>query len=701
MAHFLGGSWSILLKPAAAIIGSIAPNFAKSWKRWRFPAASSDRVSILVAKLSGDQGDSHHHSIRDAIRAAASGSVAVYNWEDELPIGAGLDEEVLLRAEKTARTWLTKKRCDLLISGRVKSSNVVSLTFTPAISDNSSSFDPSKQTQSYTLPIETMEFPAAFIADLGAAIAGCAVAGINKYHNRGFIPAIETAALQLETLLESDPPALDGNTKARLFDCLALARSVIFENTGRAEDLRRAESASASALSLIGKDEHPLDWAKFTCRAAFSTARRGELTGESAYLRKAAEELCSAVGALSSDPIAWANVQLNLSALYMQTGIMTGNSDHLKQSLSVLDHIITDEELLKRDEQLWAAAQHNFATALTLLGETEAGDDSLMRSFDVFTSALEVRTVQFPRRRFETLLNFSSTLISLGARQNVSNWFDEAIERLREAERLIPLEHAPRRKLLVLLNKGLALTLAGQEQPEKLVEAVRLLRQASRLDGSSPRISLRIQLVLAKALLLSGDTKLASEALEILKVNLEIARRDTPMFWGDTYNDLGLCYQALGTLNEDVGCLSEARKIFEDLCRLFESTSAPFQWIRAHQNLARTLYEAGKLEGSIDMLKESIEVLSRTFALISEESSPVLWVSTQYLLARSHHEIAKHESSALGLDEAQRAIAKAGTVLQKRMFVGSLSRNILILGQEIQDLIDERGGFEEVEPVLR
>ena len=275
------GFLSLVLKVLGAAIAFARPKLGRWWGRRKIPAASTDRISILVAKLGGDNAaNSYHQSIRELIRSAMPGTVDVIAWPEELTLKDGLDETARADANETARKWMRAKSCDLLISGRIKSSNVVSLAFTPyslvPISRNGAIADP----QSYSLPIDTMEFPTAFIDDLGAAIAACAVANIRKHNDAGFVPAIEKIAAQLEKIVETPKLLADLRTRARFFDCQALARGSLFIHAGRETDLRSAIRASENALQLIDQNKFPLDWANMTGRLGVSFALLGDLLGD-------------------------------------------------------------------------------------------------------------------------------------------------------------------------------------------------------------------------------------------------------------------------------------------------------------------------------------------------------------------------------------------------------------------------------------
>ena len=687
------GFLSSALKILGPVFAFVRPVVGKWWKRWRISSASSDKISILVARIGGDSSaNTHHHSIREAIKSAVPSAVEILGWFEELPIGDGPDGVAHMRAEGTARKWMKAKNCELLISGRVKSANVISLTFTPLSSDSTVPPDLNSGPRNYALPVDTMELPTAFIDDLGAAIAAYVIANISKSHNIGFVPALENVASQLEKITEVAAIKADARTKARLFDCEALARGILFGLTGRESDLTRANKASEAALALIDREQYPAEWARIKSRAGIGLARLGEQLGNLRLLEQGADAMRSALPDLSNDLLSWSKAQLNLAAVYSTIAQITGSLDDVKRALEIYDEIITDE-LRNRDKYLWAAAQHNYGGALVALAEKQPGDDALSRAMDAFGLALEVRDDGVPRQRSDTLVNLSAALIALGTRQSSLDPNLEAIHYLREAEQLVPIHDAPRKWLLIQNNLGLALALVGQEDANKRRVAIRVLRNAlGKAKDASPNVSLRLSINLAKALMFAGnaneDFKLLSEAEEILKRCLKSPRMNSDIRV-DVSNDLGLALYFTGRLSERIEFLAEAREIFERLCGELSPKDQPFRWIRANCNLGLVLRSLGEIEESTEHLNSSLIVFSRPLELISKDSAPAAWASCQFFLAGTHFEIAKRVSNMTHLQNAQIACANALSVLGPQR-TGPLPREARLLGQAIEQLEAER-----------
>ncbi len=295
-------------------------------------------------------------------------------------------------------------------------------------------------------------------------------------------------------------------------------------------------------------------------------------------------------------------------AIQIAIARLLGSTEPLKEALSLSQHITTDE-LKQRDERLWAAAQHNYGLALYLFGERQAGDEALNQSFLAFQDALEIRTANdLPRERSDTLINLAVALTALGDRQSNYDWHRQALERLREAESLVPLDRSPLRWLMIQIDVGSALVMIGQIDPPKLREAIDVLERAKRKSGNVPtRLMLTLSNNLAKALLFAGKNEDHSGLIRRAKNILEeccqrIGHGRLDQLSLLIENDLGLACYYLGLAEDDVQSLVEARTIFESLCERLNRIEHPARWMMARRNLGMVLTTLGEKNNSIATL---------------------------------------------------------------------------------------------------
>ena len=209
------------------------------------------------------------------------------------------------------------KNCDLLISGRMKSANVVSLRFTPLNSVQPSADELITGPQTYALPMDTMEFPAKFVHDLGAAIAACVIANIDGHISSGLTPTIEGIVSQLAKLTESSATMSDdAPTRARLIGCYAAALGIRFDYTGNILDLRAAVDESERASLLLDRRKFPREWARQRGNHGVAIARLGDFLGDAKLLDGAADVMREPLPEISSDLVSWTSAQLNLALVH-------------------------------------------------------------------------------------------------------------------------------------------------------------------------------------------------------------------------------------------------------------------------------------------------------------------------------------------------------------------------------------------------
>jgi tetratricopeptide (TPR) repeat protein len=676
------------LNLAIRVIGWFFSLFSESagrwWTRKQIAPASGRALSILVAKISADNSaNSNHHSIREAIENAMKDSVSVIGWPYELPLGDGLDALAHEKSESLARRWLKSKKCDLLISGRMKSDNVVSLRFTTLNPEQPSITDRVQGAQTYSLPTETMEFPADFISHLGAAVAASALANIREHHKDALAPAIRNVSAQLVEIMNRLATVPDVQIRARLVGCYASARGVLFDCTGNEDDLTAAVDASKQALSLLNQNEHPLEWAKQKSQHGAAIARLGGYRRDRVILELGATEMRDSLNDLSGELISWAKANLNLALLHYQLFRITGSTDKLHSALEVYDHILTDE-LRERDPFIWATAQNYYGTALAAMSERQTNDSLLNQAMDAFTYALEVWTSEFPMQRAMTLTNLSGALVSLGLRQNTLDWHRIAIERLREADGFISQEHAPRLWFTIRLNIGQALSLLGQEDAARCKEAVAVLRDLRRTVPMSDREhSLKVSFNLARALTFAGKT---GENISLLTEGRAIWQEllaDPSELDSDVLNELGLTHRYMGLITDDIDDFLKSRTIFERLSENSSAETSPLTFIRIKFNLAAALREIGIRNNSLTTLRESVSAISTALEITSKDTSPVTWAGLQASLAATLFEIAKREEGHASLHSAEDAIANALTVFGPQ-HSGPSPREARLLADEIE-----------------
>ena len=161
--------WGALAgKVAEKVLGPIGGMIWDAFLRWRaqnlIRGSHGGPFSLLLARLDGDtESGSVRETLRETIRREFADAVQITTWPASLRVGEGHQYDAERVVYETAQKWLKQTSCDLLIWGRTKGQNVVSLRFTVADIGN-------RDAENYRLT-ETFDLPGDFIVQLGAAVA--------------------------------------------------------------------------------------------------------------------------------------------------------------------------------------------------------------------------------------------------------------------------------------------------------------------------------------------------------------------------------------------------------------------------------------------------------------------------------------------------------------------------------------------------
>jgi tetratricopeptide (TPR) repeat protein len=384
--------------------------------QWRLKINTEKRITLLIAKLDGDNSSgSLRETIIDAIKGQLSNSVAIYRWPSPLILASGIDEEAEKSAHKTATSWLKQKRCDLLIWGRVKADNVISLRFTPAEKDEA-------QPQTYVLTSETFELPTKFITDLGVAIAAYVTSCVNNALGSGryIAPTLRALADRLDAITNEKSAEFGLATIGSLKHCHALVLLRLYDQTSVVDDLETSISLNREALAIRTRSNMPNEWAKTQNNLGTALARLGHVSGEIKYFLDAilALRACLEERSPQKSLLQWTGTQLNLAGVYAELGKQVNDVANLEEANFIYDLIITPE-LRDADPRLWAMAQNNHGIVLLALANKQIGEGNLQKSLDAFTEALEVTTLdESPIDWANVKINLGGTLLELGDRKS-------------------------------------------------------------------------------------------------------------------------------------------------------------------------------------------------------------------------------------------------------------------------------------------
>ncbi|MEI9922674.1 MAG: hypothetical protein WDN50_03025 [Bradyrhizobium sp.] len=685
----------IIGKMAGAVLSLAGPPAMRRWKRFVFPAASTKKMSVLIARVAGDSSAfSNQNNIREAIRDTLP-EVEVHVWHEEWQLPDGEDRAAQTAAYKTARRWLNATKCDLLIAGRMKSGSVISLKFIPAVGASSSE-DTTGRSLTYAFALDSMDLPAKFANDVASSLGAGIIVQLKTNRASGeLLQTLNRLTTQLQTIVDASPAISDARVKASLINSYSVARAFLFEFGGNIENLRLAMAGFIQACDAVNREDYLLEWSRSRSNYGASLARLGGLTNDSEKLIQAIAAMKEGVPGLSSDLTRWAKVQLYLASAYLEVARVQGSTDYLSASLDVCLQLIS-QELREKDPGLWAAAKDQYGRSLAMLGDAQANTEALFRSIDAFTDALEVWTDANPEMQAIALVNLSATSVALGVRQGSLDWFNDTVMRLREAQSLVSKQHHLRLWLAVQINLGICLSLAASANPARYSEAVSVLRHAQPLVPKMDiQLSSKLSLALGKALMFSGDQReTVSEIRESVAIFEDLLEIGDPALQRETKNNLGLAYCLLGVATDDMQCLEISRDILTDLIQNAASTF-PFTRAQSQQCLGRTLREMGRLARSASIVRASIEQFAEGLTFASEGTAPAFTAGVHYHLASSYLELARLDNSTTPLELAQEHVSEAISTLGPNA-QGGLPAEILALANAIREFSDHDSAYSKI-----
>ncbi|MGJ5000744.1 hypothetical protein ACQR10_05440 [Bradyrhizobium sp. HKCCYLRH2060] len=429
---------NVLGKIGFSALALLFPPLKRWWQRYSFPVASAHRLSILIARVAGDNSaNSNQSNIRDAIRETLP-EVSIYIWDEEWVISAGEDQASQVTAYKRARKFLARKKCDLLVAGRVKSESVISIRFIAAAGGPSSPQELAARPLTYALATDTMDLPKKFTNDLASALGTCVMLHLNgRRASREILNALGRLTLRLQTLVEESPAISDNRVRAGLVNSYSLARAFRYEFSGNFDDLRSAIAGFSEACAAFSAENNREEWSRCRANQGAAEVRLGSAANDVEMLTSAIDVLKEALPGLTSDEVRWCKIQLSLALAYFELARVRGTVEDAQSAIDVCMQVLNTELLRQKESILWGAAADQRGRALALLAEARVSPESLYGSVEAFTDALEIFDEKLPELRAAVLANLSNTFISMGTRQNSLDWIHDAAARLRDARRLV------------------------------------------------------------------------------------------------------------------------------------------------------------------------------------------------------------------------------------------------------------------------
>jgi tetratricopeptide (TPR) repeat protein len=266
------------------------------------------------------------------------------------------------------------------------------------------------------------------------------------------------------------------------------------------------------------------------------------------------------------------------------------------------------------------------------------------------------------------LIRQASELDDFGREFGDNAALTEAINRYRQALRLVPRETMPQQWAGTQNNLGNALGLLGARESgaARLEEAVTAFREAlteftrerTPLDWAMTQNNLGNALA-GLGERESGTARLEEAVAAFREALKEYTRERVPLDWAMTQNNLGNALTRLGARESGTARLEEAVVTFREALKEWTRERVPLQWAGTQNNLGNALWRLGQRESGTARLLEAVAAYREALQERTRERVPLQWAMTQNNLGLALWRLGERESGTARLEEAVKAFREA------------------------------------------
>ena len=430
----------------------------------RAAGPKTERLEILVAPFSGEDGRKHTRSIVRALEKRKG--LKVRALKKPLPVDPDahpLDQEATLQT--ATRKALADSEADLLIWGEAPLPGLtLHLKFIPFATWNDAppgSFGPNTV---LPLPVEFDEALADFLHATSLAATIPKSDGTAATLKRDLPLALDLARGALDNLHDD----LTSREKGWLRVCFANALTTVAVHRGDIELYRNAANAYKECLDTITEDEAPFEWAVIQKNLGSVLQAVSERTSDKSALGEAADSYRSALRILTMDDNAfeWAAVNNRLGEALFRLDFESGDIEMLKHAISAFQSALQVYTRTKTPMR-WAEAMNNLAQVTQVLGEQLKSAEALEKATQACRVVLEVRTKsKTPVLWAATQNNLGSALFLLGKMTKNLDHLQGAAEAFSLASSLYQSQGMDKMSAVTEKNLGHVNQLLAKTQPK-------------------------------------------------------------------------------------------------------------------------------------------------------------------------------------------------------------------------------------------
>jgi tetratricopeptide (TPR) repeat protein len=342
-----------------------------------------------------------------------------------------------------------------------------------------------------------------------------------------------------------------------------------------------------------------------------------------------------------SDPVDWAEAQLNLGAALNQLSQLNVQLAPLQAALGAYKNALAVYQT-QSDKVDSATVQLQLGRTLQQIAAYETGSDSLRQAADYCRAAVKGFDVKFyPMSWAAAQTQLGSVLASLADREDNAAGYENAIAAFKEALRVYTKQSDPMlwADNQIQLAEALELLGAARSNVDELKESVAISRRV--LDGF-PREWDRqrwagIQAVLGNQLLslneLQPNPSYPQEAARAFRASLEEQSRDSnPIAWATMKAALGDALEEMGESTNESWCFEQAIQNLNDALEIFKPDRDPVLWARTKSDLGDALSGLGMRGPGVKYLEEAVDNYRQALSVLTKDKLPGDWKKTNYNL---------------------------------------------------------------------
>jgi len=465
------GFWGKLLKPLSSEFSKKPKIKTNAGMRSVLDLFSTDHSAhVITAQLVGSQSDDIMQDALSVFAAALKScghfKVSVCQEPRSLDVTAASEKE-MVKAVKSARLWMIRKKTELLVlckpsvSGRCFSFQFLSLA-AGGVADPLS-----------VSPGLSITLPARLDASLEKVYQSVALAaaGVSRSRLRKSVlgPVLKTMLAETEGAIENLPSHVLPFEKAETGLCLALALSAEHQRLGQASTLdQRARKYAGQALSNIDEMEYPVLWAE--ANRIFAQTLLAKTDAVDDHYQSVISAIQSALRVYTHDdhPKKWAGLYNQLGQIYYRIGFEDGDRERLRLALGCFQNVLKVYSRAK-NPNVWAEAMMSLARTAQVFGEHSRSLEAMAMAVTAYQSVLAVRDrEQKPMLWAATQNNLGSALFMLGKKARSITRLEAAATAFRAALEIYENKGASRQAHVTAKNLKHVEQLLERDEPLKI-----------------------------------------------------------------------------------------------------------------------------------------------------------------------------------------------------------------------------------------